>query len=254
MEQSVSFFSSYIDFVALAWFLICFIGYTNYSRFKAKKVPCLSNTLDLYREDWMRIMMRRENRISDASVVGGLERNGAFFASSCLLILAGILTSLGYTNQAMEVFRDFPFSSVPTREIWELRMAVLLALFVYAFFKFTWSMRLYAMVAVMIGSAPLPGDPKVSPAEREALAINSGRICNQAGDSFNLGLRTFYYALAIISWFINPVFFMLTSAFVVHVLYRREFKSDAMKTLSMGKTFEDPQEKKSSAKKEAGGE
>lgn len=202
----------------------------------------------------MLVLMKRDNRIADVSIVASLERNGAFFASSCLLILAGILTSLGYTNQAMEVFRDFPFSNVSTREVWELRMAVLLALFVYAFFKFTWSMRLYAFLSVMVGSAPLPGDTKVSPAEREALALNSARICNQAGDAFNLGLRTFYYALAIISWFLNPVFFMVTSAFVVYVLYRREFRSDAMKTLNLGKTFEDKRETKSSTKKETDGE
>lgn len=246
----MSFFSDYIDFIALAWFLVCFIGYTQYSRRKAKTVPCLSNLLDIYRQDWLREVMKRENRISDVSIVGSLERNGAFFASSCLLILAGILTSLGYTNQAMEVFRDFPFSSVPTREVWELRMAVLLVLFVYAFFKFTWSIRLYNFLNVMIGSSPAPTESKISPAQREALAVNAGRICNQAGDAFNLGLRTFYYALAIISWFINPVFFMFTSAFVVYILYRREFRSDAMKTLSLGKTFEDKRESKKESKKE----
>ena len=238
----MSFFSNYIDFIALAWFLFCFIGYTKYSRRKAKTVPCLSNMLDLYRQDSMRIMMRRENRIPDVTMVGNLERNGAFFASSCLLILAGILTSLGYTDKAMEVFRDFPFSSMPTREIWELRMGVLLALFVYAFFKFSWAMRLYNVIGLMIASAPLPGDSKVSPAEREALAVNSGRIFNQGGDAFNLGLRTFYYALAIIAWFIHPLLFMVMSALVVYVLYRREFRSDAMKTLNLGKKFETKQE------------
>ena len=119
---------------------------------RAADRPCLSNTLDLYREDWMRVMLRRENRISDASVVGNLERNGAFFASSCLLILAGIITALGYTSEAMEVFATLPFSVVPNRAIWELRLVVLLVVFVYAFFKFTWSMRMYNFVSVMVGS------------------------------------------------------------------------------------------------------
>ncbi len=63
--------------------------------------------------------------------------NGAFFASSCLLILAGIITALGYTSEAMEVFATMPFGVVPSREIWELRLVVLMVVFVYAFFKFT---------------------------------------------------------------------------------------------------------------------
>jgi uncharacterized membrane protein len=229
-----------IELVALLWFFTCWVGYTQYSKQRAADRPCLSNTLDLYREDWMRVMLRRENRISDASVVGNLERNGAFFASSCLLILAGIITALGYTSEAMEVFATLPFSVVPNRAIWELRLVVLLVVFVYAFFKFTWSMRMYNFVSVMVGSAPMPGDSKVSPAAREAFARSAGNICNLAGDAFNLGLRSFYYALAVVAWFFHPVAFIVASTVVVIVLYRREFCSDALAALRSGKVFEEP--------------
>ena len=229
----------YLDFLALIWFLACWGGYTWYSRNRADSRACLSNTLDLYREDWMRVMLKRDNRISDASVVGNLERNGAFFASSCLLILAGIITALGYTSEAMEVFATMPFGVVPSREIWELRLVVLMAVFVYAFFKFTWSMRMYNFVAVMIGSAPMPDDSKTSPAAREAFARSAGAICNQAGDTFNLGLRSYYYALAVVAWFIHPLALIAAATLVVYVLYRREFHSDALASLRAGKVFEE---------------
>lgn len=230
----------YLELIALAWFLVCWVGYTEYSKRKASVRPCLSSTLDLYREDWMRVMLRRENRISDASVVGNLERNGAFFASSCLLILAGIITALGYTQEVMEVFSTMPFGALPSREIWELRMVVLLVVFVYAFFKFTWSMRMYNFVAVLVGSAPMPDDTKTSPAAREAFARSAATVCNLAGDAFNLGLRSFYYALAVVAWFVHPVVFIAASTLVVIVLYRREFRSDALVALRSGKVFEEP--------------
>jgi len=229
-----------IELAALLWFFACWVGYTLYSRRRAVDRPCLSNTLDLYREDWMRTMLRRENRMPDASVVGNLERNGAFFASSSLLILAGIITALGYTSEAMEVFATLPFSVVPSRELWELRLVVLLVVFVYAFFKFTWSMRMYNFVSVMVGSAPVPGDTKVSPAAKEAFARSAGRVCNLAGDAFNLGLRSFYYALAVVAWFFHPVALIVASTVVVIVLYRREFCSDALTALRSGKVFEEP--------------
>ncbi|AOY87990.1 hypothetical protein BKP64_07290 [Marinobacter salinus] len=229
-----------LEFVALVWFFVCWLGYTEYSKRRAADRPCLSNTLDMYREDWMRVMLRRDNRISDASVVGNLERNGAFFASSCLLILAGIITALGYTSEAMEVFSTMPFSAVPSREIWELRLVVLLVVFVYAFFKFTWSMRMYNFVSVMIGSAPLVDDTKTSPAGREAFARSAGTTCNLAGDAFNLGLRSYYYALAVVAWFIHPIAFIAASTLVVVVLYRREFCSSALVALRAGKVFEEP--------------
>ncbi|MDL0432628.1 DUF599 family protein [Marinobacter sp. TBZ242] len=230
----------YLELIALVWFLICWLGYTEYSKRKANERPCLSNTLDLYREDWMRVMLKRENRISDASVVGNLERNGAFFASSCLLIVAGIITALGYTQEVMEVFSTMPFGTLPSREIWEMRMLVLMVIFIYAFFKFTWSMRMYNFVAVLIGSAPLPSDTKASPASREAFARSAGNVCNMAGDAFNLGLRSYYYALAVVSWFIHPVVFMGASTLTVIILYRREFRSAALQALRSGKVFEEP--------------
>jgi uncharacterized membrane protein len=186
----------------------------------------------------MRVMMRRGNRVSDTAVVGVLERNGAFFASSCLLILAGILTAMGYTNEVMEIFASMPFGSAPSGWAWELRMVVMMVLFVYAFFKFTWSMRLYNFVGVMIGSAPLPEDTKVSAGAREALAVHSAEICNQAGDAFNLGLRSYYYALAVIAWLVHPAMLIVSATLVVYVLYRREFKSSALKSLQAGKVFD----------------
>lgn len=239
----------YLELIALTWFLVCWVGYAEYSRRKADDRPCLSNTLDLYREDWMRVMLRRENRISDASVVGNLERNGAFFASSCLLILAGIITALGYTQEVMEVFSTLPFGTLPSRAIWELRMVVLLVVFIYAFFKFTWSMRMYNFVSVLIGGAPPPGDTKISPAGREAFAQSAARVCNLAGDAFNLGLRSYYYAMAVVAWFIHPVAFIAVSTLVVVILYRREFRSSALRALRAGKVFEEPAAKSDAAPK-----
>ncbi len=229
-----------LEFSALLWFFICWVGYSEYSKRRAKDRACLSNTLDLYREDWMRGMLRRDNRIADASVVGNLERNGGFFASSCLLILAGIITALGYTSEAMDVFSALPFSAVPSRAVWELRLLVLLVVFVYAFFKFTWSMRMYNFVSVMIGGAPMPEDAKVTPAAREAFATSAATVCNLAGDTFNLGLRSYYYALAVVAWFIHPLAFIAASTLVVVVLYRREFCSDALVAMRSGKVFEEP--------------
>lgn len=230
----------YLELTVLVWFLVCCLGYSVYSKRAASNRPCLSNTLDLYRTDWMRGMLSRDNRISDASVVGNLERNGAFFASSCLLILAGIITSLGYTQQVMEVFSAMPFGSLPSRQVFEMRMLLLMVIFIYAFFKFTWSMRCYNFLAVLIGAAPLAGDTKTSPAARDAFARSAATVCTQAGDAFNLGLRSFYYALAVVAWFAHPIAFIVASTLIVIILYRREFHSDALVAMRSGKVFEDP--------------
>lgn len=226
-----------LDWVALAWFIVCMLGYGAYASRRAATRPCLANTLALYRAEWMRRMLRRPVRIADAAILGNLERNGGFFASSSLLVIAGLLTALGYTDQAMEVFREIPLAAEPTRLLWELKLVTLLVVFIYSFFKFTWSMRQYNFASVLLGGAPMPDEKNITAATREAFATNSARICDHAGDAFNLGLRAYYYAMAVFTWFLHPVLFLGASALVVFVLYRREFRSSTLSTLRAGKPF-----------------
>lgn len=227
------------DIAAFVWFVFLWAGYGYYAEYRGKNHPSLSSTLDLYRGDWMRRVLMRENRIADASVLGNLERNGAFFASSSLLIMAGILTALGYADEAMAVFQGIPLLSNDGRLMWELKLALLLVVFIYSFFKFTWSMRQYNFCSVLIGSAPLSNEEKVSPAARKAFAHSAAEVANLAGDTFNLGLRSYYYALAVLAWFIHPIAFMVASTAVVIILYQREFHSRALTVLRSGKVFED---------------
>jgi uncharacterized membrane protein len=144
----------------------------------------------------------------------------------------------------MEVFGAMPFGTLPSRAVFEMRMVLLMVIFIYAFFKFTWSMRCYNFLAVLIGAAPLAGDTKTSPAARDAFAESAGTVCNQAGDAFNLGLRSYYYALAVVAWFAHPLAFVAASTLIVIILYRREFHSVALLALRSGKVFDDPVAKK----------
>jgi len=67
------------NLLAIAWFVACWGGYTRYAIWKGRDTACLASVLHLYREDWMRRMLLRDNRIADASVIGNLERNASFF-------------------------------------------------------------------------------------------------------------------------------------------------------------------------------
>ena len=56
-------------------------------------------------------------------------------------------------------------------------------------------------------------------------------ISSLAARHANDGLRAYYFALAVLSWFLHPVAFMLATAWVTAVLYRREFLSRALNIL-----------------------
>lgn len=232
--QSIIQFSqaNWLNLLAFGWFLVCFKGYMLYAKRMSYSTACLASVLHLYRTEWMKRMLVRDMRIADATVVANLERGVSFFASTTMLILAGLMTVMGSTERAIMVIEDIPFALSATQEEWELKLLLLIYLFVYAFFKFTWSLRQYGFVSVMIGGAPAPGEG-LNAAELQAHAARIAKMTSMAANNFNIGLRTYYFALAILGWFINPWLFMVLSAVVTLVLYRREFSSSTLKTLMM---------------------
>ncbi|MNE12513.1 hypothetical protein D3C80_1053140 [compost metagenome] len=89
-------------------------------------------------------------------------------------------------------------------------------------------MRQYNFAAVLVGSAPMIGERHVSELERKAFALRAARVISLAANQFNFGLRSYYFGMAMLCWFISPWLFMLMSTGVVLVLYRREFHSDVL--------------------------
>jgi uncharacterized membrane protein len=53
-----------------------------------------------------------------------------------------------------------------------------------------------------------------------------------AAETFNDGLRAYYFAFAALSWFLSPLAFVLATAAVIYVLYQREFHSEVLAVLN----------------------
>lgn len=219
------------NLIALIWFLVCFKGYSLFAIRRSRHTPCLANVLHLYRVDWMQRMLERDVRIADTTAIANLERGVTFFASSTILILAGLLTVLGASERAINIVADIPLVSANSRLEWELKLGVLILVFIYAFFKFTWSLRQYGFCSVLLGSAPMP-EETAGEAERTAFVTRSAKMISLAANNFNMGLRTFYFSLAMLGWFVDAWVFMLLSTWVVLVLYHREFRSSTLRTLT----------------------
>lgn len=226
------FIDNILNILAFVWFMVCFKGYTYYASRRVADTPCLFSVLHMHRKEWMLRMLKRDMRMPDTTAIANLERSVAFFASTTILILAGLVTILGSTQQAIDVVADVPFVYKASRGEWELKILLLISLMVYAFFKFTWSLRQYGFVTIMIGGAPEPLE-HISDQQIEAYASRISHMTSMAANNFNLGLRTYYFCMSVLSWFINPWLFMLMAMGVVIVLYRREFKSSTLKTLMM---------------------
>ena len=221
------------DWLAIAVFFAGWVGYVIFSKRLAQTRPSILATTNQWRRRWMRQTTYRENRIVDSAVTQSLSASPQFFASTSILIIGGLLASLGATEKASELVRDLPFAARTTVLVFDLKLALLAAIFVHAFFRFTWSLRQYSFGVIMVGAAP-EARLFADDAQREVFADRAGRVMGLAAETFNDGLRAYYMSFAAVAWFFSPWAFMAATGLVLWVLYRREFHSEVLVALRDG--------------------
>jgi uncharacterized membrane protein len=106
------------------------------------------------RRRWMLQATFRDNRIVDSAVTQSLSASPQFFASTSILIIGGLLAALGATDKASGLVQEIPFAARTSALVFDLKLALLAAIFVHAFFRFTWSLRQYSFGAIIVGAAP----------------------------------------------------------------------------------------------------
>lgn len=218
----------HLDLFAFAWFALCWVGYTLYSDRGAEKGDNLVGAMAHQRVQWMHQMLGRDNRMVDIQIVRNLSRIAAFFASTAMLILAGLVTVLGSTDKAVRIVATVPFVSELSLVQWEMRLIAMTLIFVYAFFKFSWSIRQLSYCSIQIG-AMVPSTKVDDDCFRRADCI--AEIMTLAAKHSNRGLRAYYFATALSASFIHPLALIVAATWVVIVLYRREFRSQTVAKL-----------------------
>ncbi|MBB3021581.1 putative membrane protein [Microvirga lupini] len=214
-----------LDYAALAFFLIAWFGYHAALELTPAGQRSLNKVMNQYRYRWMEQMVVRENRIVDTTILASLMNGTAFFASTSLIAIGGVLALLRSTDAVLPLFADLPFGEPPTRIAWDVKVVGLAVIFVYAFFKFAWSYRLFNYMAIIVGAVPVLKEGS----HKEALAVarQAGTMNAVAGKHFNRGQRAFFFSLAYLGWFVSAYLFMAATAGVLIVMWRRQFLSDA---------------------------
>lgn len=219
------------DVYAVGFFLCAWIGYTRFSLWYGKRVPSLQGVLDELRKTWALRMVERDNRMLDVNIVRNLTRSSQFFASTTLLILGALIALMGYVQRAADVVSELPFAVEASHRLWDIKILLLVGIFVYAFFKFSWSIRQFGFCAIVVGATrKTPPDPQDCAQDIASL----GLLVSFASGNFNQGLRSYYFAMAAMSWFLHPWLMILTSIWIVRVLYAREFRSRTLEVLHGG--------------------
>jgi uncharacterized membrane protein len=218
-----------LDIAALVIFFACWAGYTAV----VDRVPRIQRrsviaAMDEHRRRWMIALLDRENRISDTAIIGNLMQSTGFLANTSIFILAGLVALLGSPDLGRRVLAALPFAEAPASDIaWEIRIALLVFIFVRAFFELTWALRQFNYCSIVVGGIGM-GAAFTPQAEMAA------KVANRAARHFNTGLRAYYFGLAALAWIIHPLALILASLLVLRELHRREFRSVVRDALADG--------------------
>ena len=220
---------TWVDLLALVCFIASWVGYGVFAERHGRRVPSLHNVMDVFRREWALRMIERDNRMVDVNIVRNLTRSSQFFASTTMLVLGALIALTGYVQQTMEVVSGLPLTVRASARLIEIKILLLVVIFTYGFFKFTWAIRQLGNCSTLVGAAPKP--PKENPEQYAPMINRIARITSYAQTNFTNGLRAYYFGLAALAWFLHPVLMLVATAWVIYVLYAREFRSATLKAM-----------------------
>ncbi|ANC91507.1 DUF599 domain-containing protein [Azospirillum humicireducens] len=217
-----------LDIIAFVWFVGSWVGFTVIQDHLLSGRNMVNQHLKIVRRYWIDRMLERENRIMDSQLVGHTMHSCTFFASTNMLVLAGLIGSFGAAERAQELVSNLSFTVKTSHQLFEIKMLLMVVIFTFGFFKFTWALRQYNYCCALIGSAPMP---PVRPEDRKVIAETIGEALTLAITALNGGMRSYYFALAALAWIIGPIPLIAASSGVILVLTRRQAFSATEKVI-----------------------
>lgn len=208
------------DVAALVVLVLAWAGIGWITEHPPRDRPSVTVMMAEVRREWLREFVRRDNRIFDAQIIASLRQGTAFFASTAILAVGGILALIGNVEPLTGLAQEIGQSESPAL-LWQVRLLPSALLLTHAFLKFVWANRVFGYASVTMGAVPSdPLHPKAMPR-----AMRAAELVIRAALNFSRGLRSMYFALASLAWLAGPLFLALAALVVAGFLTVREFAS-----------------------------
>ncbi len=204
-----------VGFLVAVWLLLGWM-----IDYPSAKRPSVTVLMADRRRAWMREMVQRDVRIFDSQILASLRQGTAFFASTNIFAIGGVLALMGNTEPLTGIAAEVTDAATPA-VIWQVKLGVVALFLTNAFLKFVWANRVFGYCAVLMAAVPnAPDDPKAMPQAMQAAELNV-----RAAINFNRGLRAMYFALGALAWLAGPWVLVLATFIVGWVVWSREFAS-----------------------------
>jgi uncharacterized membrane protein len=209
-----------VDYIGLIFMTVSWFVLGWWIEHASHKHPSVTTLMEARNRDWMEVFVTRDPRIFDSQILGNLRQGTAFFASTNVFAIGGVIALIGNTDPLSGVVEQVTATSAP-RLLWQLKLACVGLFLTVAYLKFVWAHRVFGYCSVLMASVPNdPKDPRAFPRARQAAELNIRAVVN-----FNRGLRAMYFALGALAWLLGGAALIVSMAVVVWIIWSREFSS-----------------------------
>lgn len=211
------------DIAAGAIFIACWLIYEPLLAQMRGAAGAINTDMRAVREGWVRRMMARENRIMDASLLGHLLNSASFFASTNLLVIAAA-TGLMFGGDAIyDNVRRLSATAVAPDWLIEAKLALVVVTLSRGLLDFIWAIRQLNFSVALFGAAP----DRTELEHHEGFIHAVTEVLTPAFNSFNKGMRAYYFALAAATWLVSPWAMAAAVIATLALLLRRQTSSEA---------------------------
>ncbi|MEM7505259.1 MAG: DUF599 family protein [Pseudomonadota bacterium] len=216
-----------VDLVAVGFLIVAIVLTNRLVERCSATWPSTAVLMAGYRKAWMSELPNRELKMYDAMLMVNLRAGATFFASGCMLAIGGVIALLGQSDRLVALAQDLAMTDAVSRVAWEAKLIFIVILLVQAFLRFIWAHRIFGYCAVLMGTIPDRQSGPPVPTERTLAAVTrAGELNVTASRSFNRGMRTVYFTLAALAWFLGPWMLIGATALIMLNLFRIEFLSN----------------------------
>ncbi|MCD7060737.1 DUF599 domain-containing protein [Pelagibacterium xiamenense] len=200
--------------------LLALYLYQHAARIIDARRPSLSMLMNEQRFNWVTQATRRESPL-DGILSGNIMSAVSFFASTTALLILALFTVIGQLPQFAPALSTVTFGFSYSVADLQVHNIVMLVLFVSAFLSFTLSLRQFNHFCILVG-----GLDHTRPSPPEEVRVIA-RINAKAAQSFNAGIRAYYFAIPMVAWYVSAWVALVVTVGTVGFLIHREYFSDA---------------------------
>ena len=215
-----------LDFLALAIFIFCWLGYEPFLQRIGKRVGVITRDLSVVRAAWMKEATMRDVKLLDSNLMAHAVNSATHFSQANLILIAAVTGVLFGGRLPLRSAQALGFD-ITSPLLLQIKLALIVICLARGLLNFIWALRQMNYCAAAIGSLPEDLRPEESRAFGNALS----NILEPAMTNFSQGVRGYYFSLAAAAWLVGPLSLALASIAAVALLGWRQSRSQAARGL-----------------------